>query len=30
MSDKTLQKAIDGGTQYNGFYYKMLGERLQL
>jgi hypothetical protein len=30
MSDKTLQKAIDGGTQYNGFYYKMLGERLWL
>ena len=30
MSDKTLQKAIDCGTQYNGFYFKMLGERLWL
>ena len=30
MSDKTLQKAIDGTTQYNGFYFKMLGERLWL
>ena len=28
MSDKTLQKAIDNNTQYNGFYFKMLGERL--
>ena len=30
MSDKTLQKAIDNSSMYNGFYYKMLGERLML
>ena len=30
MSDKTLQKAIDNSSLYNGFYFKMLGERLVL
>jgi hypothetical protein len=30
MSDKTLQKAIDNSSLYNGFFFKMLGERLVL
>ena len=30
MSDKTLAKALDKeGKQYNGFYYKTIGEKLK-
>lgn len=30
MSDKTLTKALDKNVGYQGFYYKSLGEKLQL
>jgi prophage antirepressor-like protein len=30
MSDKTLTKALDKDTQYNGFYYKSIGNKLKL
>jgi len=30
MSDKTLAKALDKNVGYQGFYYKTLGERLQM
>ena len=29
MSDKTLSKALDKDKQYNGFYYKTIGEKLK-
>ena len=29
MSDKTLSKALDKDKQYNGFYYKKIGEKLK-
>jgi prophage antirepressor-like protein len=30
MSDKTLTKALDKDIQYNGFYYKSIGNKLKL
>ena len=30
MSDKTLAKALDKNVQYNGFYYKSIGNKLKL
>ena len=29
MSDKTLSKALDKDKQYNGFYYKTIGQKLK-
>jgi hypothetical protein len=29
MSDKTLTKALDKDKQYNGFYYKTIGQKLK-
>jgi prophage antirepressor-like protein len=30
MSDKTLAKALDNNIQYNGFYYKSIGNKLKM
>ena len=30
MSDKTLTKALDKNIQYNGFYYKSIGNKLKM
>ena len=30
MSDKTLAKALDKNVQYNGFYYKSIGNKLKM
>jgi hypothetical protein len=30
MSDKTLAKALDKNVQYNGFYYKSIGNKLKI
>ena len=30
MSDKTLTKALDKDIQYNGFYYKSIGNKLKM
>jgi prophage antirepressor-like protein len=30
MSDKTLTKALDKNVQYNGFYYKSIGNKLKM
>jgi hypothetical protein len=30
MSDKTLAKALDKNIQYNGFYYKSIGNKLKM